>query len=233
LNFERLAMYDFDLHMRFVRSATDAFFQTAEATMAAMTAWPDMLPDQHNASAAPAAAMFNPFAWLQPQPAMPFAGAAMFDPFGWLQSPAVTPFSAAPLFDPFAWLVPPTAPSFWKAPSAFAMSMPTMPVPYALPESLSAWWSWPATSWVLFQTPLTAMMMSAGWPLSVAGPAARASTSAMDAADAARQQMMQAFAAYRSDGGLAASQMFDWTMPFSAATSAGGFSFNSTPRVVD
>lgn len=61
------------------------------------------------------------------------------------------------------------------------------------------------------------MMMSAGLPFAVASPSAKAGTAAMDAADAARQQMENMYSAYRSDGGHAAAQIA--TLPWAFAAS--------------
>jgi hypothetical protein len=69
-------------------------------------------------------------------------------------------------------------------------------------------------TWAYMQMPLTAMLMSSGMPYSVASPSAKASTAAMDAADAARQQLDKVYSAYRSDGGHAAAQLviLPWTL---------------------
>jgi hypothetical protein len=64
---------------------------------------------------------------------------------------------------------------------------------------LSAWPNsatqsvWSATPWSIYQAPMMAMMLSYGVPYSVAAPTARASTSAMDAADAAYTQWQLVF----------------------------------------
>ncbi len=86
--------------------------------------------------------------------------------------------------------------------------------PAAALGPMAAFWPWSAMGWTVMQTPLTAMMMSAGMPYKVASPSAKASTAAMDAAHAARQQMDKMYSAYRSDGGHAAAQiaMMPWTI---------------------
>ena len=78
-------------------------------------------------------------------------------------------------------------------------------------------WNWAASPWAFMQTPITAMMMQAGFPYDVASPSAKASTAAMDAADAARQQLDNVFSSYRSDGGHAAAQFA--ALPWALAAS--------------
>jgi hypothetical protein len=53
---------------------------------------------------------------------------------------------------------------------------------------------WNVTPWQFYQAPLMTMMLSFGIPYSVAAPTARASTCAMDAADAACTQWRLLFA---------------------------------------
>ena len=89
--------------------------------------------------------------------------------------------------------------------------------PGALPSAFAPFWPWPVMTWTYMQTPLMAMMMSAGMPFDVALPSAKASTAAMDATDAARQQLDNVFSAYRSDGGHAAAQIVTW--PWTVAAS--------------
>jgi hypothetical protein len=90
--------------------------------------------------------------------------------------------------------------------------------PQANPAAMfGPFWNWAATPWTFMQTPLTAMMMSAGLPYNVASPSAKAGTAAMDAADAAHKQMEHVFSAYRSDSGYAAAQIM--SLPWSVAAS--------------
>jgi hypothetical protein len=69
------------------------------------------------------------------------------------------------------------------------------------PSAASGWQTlaaagtmWGATPWTFYQGPLMAMMLSFGVPYAVAAPTARASTSAMDAAEAAYTQWRRMFA---------------------------------------
>jgi len=104
---------------------------------------------------------------------------------------AVQPFSAFNM-----WL------GYWEAASAPAQ--PVLPLPdfwsawtppagnpfLASPSDWSAFPFWQAMPmpWSFYQAPLMAMMLTYGVPYSVAAPTARASTCAMDAADAACSQ---------------------------------------------
>ena len=95
--------------------------------------------------------------------------------------------------------------------------------PYAqMAKTFAPYFPWPVMTWAYMQTPLTAMFMSSGMPYTVAAPSAKASTCAMDAADAAREQMEKVYSAYRSDGGHAAAQlvMLPWTLASSFMTAA-------------
>ena len=81
-------------------------------------------------------------------------------------------------------------------------------MPGTMPAMMDAFMAWRVLPWSFYQTPLTAMMLSAGLPYTVAAPTARASTATMDAAEAAHQQIMNVFSAYRSDGGHGTAQSF-------------------------
>lgn len=95
----------------------------------------------------------------------------------------------------------------WSAPGWGAPGWGAMDAA-AWPSMMQAFWAWPSSPWALYQTPLTAMMMSAGMPYTVALPTARASTATLDAADATRQQVLNVFSAYRSDGGHGSAHSF-------------------------
>ena len=105
-------------------------------------------------------------------------------------------------------------------------------IPAAPLGPLAYMWPWSTMGWAVMQTPWTAMMVSAGMPYKVASPTAKASTSAMDAAHAARQQMDKMYSAYRSDGGHAAAQIV--MMPWALATSLleAGTTSASTKKIV-
>jgi hypothetical protein len=215
-------VFDFDLQLRFWRSVTDVMVHGAQAALAATTAMqqqmlePETKPQQPALS--PVLAMFDPAIWM-------WGGAGLVKPPAFAAS---NPFAAMPLmFDnpfmpatnPFTDVTPwmeifmrQSADAWQMTPSAWGS------IPQANPAAMLApFWGWAASPWAFMQTPLTAMMMSAGFPYDVASPSAKAGTAAMDAADAARQQMDNVMSAYRSDGGHAAAQLA--TMPWSFAAS--------------
>ncbi|MEQ1650989.1 MAG: hypothetical protein ABL897_00720 [Hyphomicrobium sp.] len=139
----------------------------------------------------------------------------------------MTPFaSMSPMFDmtPWfnmwfsqslsAWSPQAKSASPWGTAWSPAWGFGTQP---ATSNPFAAFWPFQMLPFSYMQMPLTAMLMSAGMPYKVASPSAKASTSAMDAAEAARQQMEKVYSAYRSDGGHAAAQII--TLPWSIAAS--------------
>jgi hypothetical protein len=217
---KQAVVFDPDLQLRFMRSATDAFFQGAEAMMAASRSWQTALQGGSDTRGA------MPMARVQPMPMEPIAAwswafdlwrdhpaikPAMPAQWPWLQSAApkptwpLQPFQMNPM-----WAMNPSAASFGgMGPSAD---------PAALWSSMmTSYWTLPAVSWSLYQGPLTMMLVTSGLPYAIAGPAARASTAALDAADAMRLQAIQTFTAFRTDGGHAASHIDDWFAPGDSA----------------
>ncbi len=220
-------MFDFDCQMRFWKSATDAAFGYASATMAAVSVTQDRAQDQmtgdtrQHAPAPFSFDAFNPFAlpfqwWSMPQtssPFLPYMGpfmggtvpnfANMFLPFAPQSSQtahAWNPFAVSPataFFDPFGLINNPLLSNPWQSqwPSQWAEMMRSFGWPVAQP------------SWTMWQHPMTAALMSAGMPYSVASPTARANASAMDAADAARDGFNKAFASYQTGSGHAAAHL--------------------------
>ncbi len=175
-------MFDPELQARFVRSSTNAFLEFGRASMAAANAW------QREVSNPPA----------------PTPSSAYFDiwteAWKWWLDAATTPVpdfwrnSRGAESTPMAWpwlLGWPTPPN-----SAAAQFMLASPF---------AAFGWPMRMmpWSFYQGPMVGMMLSAGMPYAVAAPAARASTSAMDAAEAAQQQLQLIFSSYRNDSGYA------------------------------
>ncbi len=211
-------MFDFECQMRFWKCATEAAFGYASATMAAVTVMQDHVHDQiggEDRQRAPAPFSFDAFSpfvspfqwWTPPQPAspfMPFMGggfpdfARMFFPAAPAQSPmmqAWNPFAlaaAGPFPDFSQFFANPFFNSPWHTQWAGMMR--------------SYGWPVPEPSWMMWQHPMTAALMSAGMPYSVASPTARANASAMDAADAARDGFNKAFSSYHSDGRHAAAR---------------------------
>ncbi|MGQ0457971.1 MAG: hypothetical protein ACT4OU_13035 [Hyphomicrobium sp.] len=199
-------VYDPELQLRFLRSATDAFFEGAEAFLAASQAWQNAFqpsPDiQRSRSAAP-------------MPLEPFAAWSWaFDLMR--ESPAVRPAMSAT----WPWLGAAPAKPTWPM-QAFQMNpawaMNPGAAPFASAATLSAdpaslwssmmtsYWTLPAVSWSLYQGPLMMMLVGSGLPYAIAAPTARASTAALDAADAVRLQTINAFSSFRTDGGHASS----------------------------
>ena len=183
-------MFDIDLHMRFVRSSMDAFFEFGKASLAAAEAW-----QNHTQSSPPP---FSPLA----SPFLPQAGAptptAAFDAWTnswnwWLQ--ALTP----PLPVPDFWRHsrPQTAGFDWPWPM-MPWPMFQWPMPNAMPASVFPGWPAQMMPWSYFQAPMIGMMVSAGMPLNVATPTVRASAAAIDAVSAAQKQWQNIFAAYRA-----------------------------------
>ncbi len=202
--------------MRFWKCATDAAFGYGSAAMAAVTVLQDQAQEQMAGGASQSAKAplsfdaFNPFAlpiqwWGLQQPSNPFNPFATgtmpdffsaFFPFAPQQAPV------APVWNPFASAF---APAFFTTPSLLSNPLLNNPWQSQWTEMMRSYgWAWPQPSWSMWQHPMTAALMAAGMPYSVASPTARANASAMDAADAARDGFNKAFSSYHSDGGHAA-----------------------------
>ncbi len=218
-------MFDFDLQLRLWRSVTDAMLHSTQASIAAASAWQDqVLAAGHKPkAAAPIPSPLNGFGlwpWASAAQPMPAAfPASMWWLSAW-QPPKPSVPAAFSAGNPFYSAMTPWFEMYWRQ-SMSAWAMPAngwgASRPGALPSGFAPFWPWPMMTWAYMQTPLTAMMMSAGMPFDVASPSAKAGTAAMDAADAARQQIDNVFSAYRSDGGHAAAQMV--TLPWTIAAS--------------
>lgn len=220
-------MIDADLQMRFWRNFTDAMFHSTDAALAAAAVWqndvlagktPVKAPTVSPATLAfpfwPWAAFASPPTPKPMQPAMPHmwwlapaAPSAPSNPFA-----QMTPSAATSMMSAFA----PWADMYWRA---FSFMSPNSPMAQ-MTKTFAPFFPWPTWTWAYMQTPLTSMLMSSGMPYTVASPSARASTCAMDAADAAREQMEKVYSTYRSDGGHAAAQIvaLPWTMAASFMT---------------
>jgi hypothetical protein len=217
-------VFDFDLQMRFWRSLTDAVMHSTEASFAAAAAWQKEALSPASApkpSPTPLFAMMPTFPMMDLS-AWPLAGVWGSNP--WLGGNAATAKASNPFVAPFAGIpfagMMPWVEIFWR------QSAEAMPVtqtawgsfPQVNPAAMfGPFWNWASSPWAFMQTPITAMMMSAGFPYAVASPSAKASTATMDAADAARKQMDNVFSAYRTDGGHAAAQLA--TLPWAFAAS--------------
>lgn len=65
----------------------------------------------------------------------------------------------------------------------------------------SCCWMWPNITFAAFEMPMTAWLVAAGLPYSVAAPTARANAASMDAAMAARQGLEKAMAIFQEPDG--------------------------------
>jgi hypothetical protein len=198
-------VFDFALHIRFLQKATEAFFEMGQASVAASAAWQSRLHDEMtsecwqtgNALSAwpvwfgdwiPTAT--TPAVWPA-NPVAPWnAAASSFSPWQtWFDIWAPAAASPARATDPMqAWH---EAVSAWQNLASPNTMTALNPLTSGWPAAAQAIWS--VTPWSFYQGPLTAMMLSYGVPYAVAAPTARASTSAMDAADAACTQWRLVF----------------------------------------
>ncbi len=91
--------------------------------------------------------------------------------------------------------------AFWSG-AQVSRTPPAMPMANAgFPAAIQAFWG--VSPWTFYQGPMVAMMLSYGVPYAVAAPTARASTSAMDAADAACAQWRLVFGSPEGQKSLA------------------------------
>jgi hypothetical protein len=195
---------DFDLQIRFWRSVTEAVLHSTDAALAAAAAWQDQILASQNQTEA--ASSKTPPLWPVESPtgwpsAMDWAS---WLPLAQAWMPTPVQVSQPVPTNPFAfWAMAPFVSDFWRLAGGQVATRSTSPFAYAF-------WPWPVT-WAYWQMPLTAMMVSAGVPYSVASPSAKAGTAAMEAAEAARLQFEKAYAAYRTDGGHATQLVaFPW-----------------------
>ena len=212
-------MIDFELQMRFWRNFTDAVLHSTDASFAAASIWQDqnLASGKSPGVAAPVPApSMTGWPWIAAFAPAPKESALAWPQMWWLDTPA--PAAAS---NPFAAMMPtqmlsmmtafmPWADTMWQAASAFGPQSPMA----QMAKTMAPFWPWPDLTWTYMQTPLTAMLMSTGMPYAVASPSAKASTAAMDAADAARQQLDHVYAACNSDSGKAAMQLaiLPWTL---------------------
>lgn len=216
-------MYDYDLHMRFVRSATDAWFNYATAGWAAFGAWQNHVVNEVQGNAKPAvrqqAAPANAFSWwmdmFTPRPPAAVAPRADFGaPF--FQFAAFQPSMPA-AFDPMAMFAPMSmfnGMNLFSPMTAYnAVTTKNAFSPFTAADSWTAGWmemmqtfsrGWPQMSWSMYQAPMTAWLMAQGLPYEVAAPTARGNAASMDAADAAREGFNRVYSSFRTDGGHAA-----------------------------
>lgn len=172
------SLFDCALHFRFLQKATEAMFEMGQASVAAALAcqkriYDEMTPEALRPPAPPAWT-----SWFGDWPAVP---------------PTRPPARTQPQADLMqSWLAMATAcSSYWSADQITQTARTFSPAQMALPPAVQAFWG--VTPWTFYQGPMVAMMLSYGVPYAVAAPTARASTSAMDAADAACTQWRLVF----------------------------------------
>lgn len=198
-------MYDFEAHVRFVRSAMDAWFNYTTAAIASCGAWQNHISNQLDTNAeSKAQSLASPyeqaFSWwtsmfmphmAQTKTSGPDFGAGFFQfsPIHNLHNG----FDPMAMFNPFNAFAVPTVPM----PNAWASGWVEMMTAYSKVM--------PQFSWSVMQGPMTAWLMSAGLPYCVAAPTARGNAASMDAAVAARQGFDKMYASFRTDGGHASS----------------------------
>ena len=161
-------MFDFDLHFRFLKKATEALFETSQASVAATLGWQSRIHDVLTHETQPAGV--NVSFWpVQFESASTASRSASEGP--WFA--AVRAWQA--LAECGTLAVSGAALSNWPA-------LATQPIANVSP-------------WTMYQAPMIATMLAYGVPYAVAAPAARGSTSAMEAADAAYTQWQCVFGA--------------------------------------
>ncbi len=171
-------MFDYALHFRFLQKATEAMFEMGQASVAATLACQKRLYDE-----------MVPGGLRPADPA-----AAWTEWFGDWTPVASAPAPAQPDLMQSWFAMANAYSSYWSgsrtAQTPQSLAMAAM-VNTPFPASVQAFWG--ATPWTFYQGPMVAMMLSYGVPYAVAAPTARASTSAMDAADAACAQWRLVF----------------------------------------
>jgi hypothetical protein len=170
-------VFDFALHFRCLQKATEALFEMSQASMAAGLALQERLNQEFGHTGHSSGRADD---WMAVQP---FSAFHM-----WLSywEAATAPPQPMPLADIWSAWTPPAGNAFLAAPSDWS--------------AFPFWQAMPMMPWSFYQAPLMAMMLTYGVPYSVAAPTARASTCAMDAADAACAQWRQMLASSNDSG---------------------------------
>jgi hypothetical protein len=169
-------LFDWALHFRFLQKATETMFEMGQASVAATLACQKRLYEEITTDGfrPPDQPMWT--AWFGNWAPMAQAPAPQID---WMQSWLAMASACSLPYLPGQQVAPMT--------TAFAAGNSQ----WSLPPSILAFWG--VSPWTFYQGPMMAMMLSHGVPYAVAAPTARASTSAMDAADAACMQWRLVF----------------------------------------
>jgi len=172
-------LFDYALHFRFLQKATEAMFEMGQASVAATLACQKRIYDE-----------------MTPENLRPAEPAAWTGWYG--SSPSVSsptramPRQAQPDLMQSWFAMANACSAYWTTGVRETPVSPVMPMgSFAMPPAVQAFWG--VTPWTVYQGPMVAMMLSYGVPYAVAAPAARAGTSAMDAADAACAQWRSVF----------------------------------------
>jgi len=188
-------LFDCALHFRFLQKATEAMFEMGQASVAAALACQkrlisEMAPEDRSTPETTWPAWFGN--WTPVAQAPTAVQSDMMQAWMSMASASLACWPGAQQSIIASRVFPGGAP-FW-------------------PASIPA--AWGTTPWALYQGPMMAMMLSYGIPYAVAAPAARASTSAMDAADAACTQWRLVFG--NPEGQKALDRHFAAQSPWSA-----------------
>jgi hypothetical protein len=169
-----VAVFDCALHFRFLQKAAEAMFEMGQASVAATLACQKRIHAELTSEpvASPSSSHTSPY----PNPQAPAQAAA-----GPQREFVEQWFAIAGAFSMAYWSKTASEPA--------VRALPMNPLFGA--AAFNAFWD--ISPWTMYQGPMVAMMLSRGVPYAVAAPTARASTSAMDAADAAYAQWRKIF----------------------------------------
>lgn len=181
-------MYDAELHMRFMRSATEAWYNSMTAGWAAMEHLCDHMADPADRNLP---LYLNPFAWWS----------------GLLNTQSMMAGKPADFGSQFFQFAQPNGSN--GLPNGFMNCLASEPWMKAWANMMSPF-SW-AQPWNFFEMSMTTLLMSTtGMPFAVASPAAKAHAASLDAADAAREGMRLVASSYRGDSGYAMAPFANW-----------------------
>jgi hypothetical protein len=168
------------LHFRFLQKATEAMFEMGQASVAAALACQKRFYDE-----------ITPEQLRPAEPVSPWTV--------WFEGcmPAAPPQSDVWQ----SWMAMANACSAYWTAGATLSAPPAAFANTAFPTAVQTFWG--VTPWTFYQGPMVAAMLSYGVPYAVAAPTARASTSAMDAADAACAQWRLVFGSDEGQKSLA------------------------------
>lgn len=221
-------MFDVGLQMRFWRNVTEAMTHSTDAAFAAAAIWQKEMLSTEAAPSKPPQSSGADFLSLAFWPfQLPTSNIATAPTAGWPMWWWAVPTSSTNFTLPYSVMTPSSYAAMMPWAELYRSTFTQMSPngPYAQwAKTFAPYLPWPVMTWAMAQMPLTAMLVSSGMPYAVASPSAKAGTCAMDAAEAAREQMQNMYSAYRSDGGHAAAQFvtLPWTLAASFMTVVSG-----------